>query len=120
EQQLLSRFLASWEKSGDQVGAAREAFGDLDRFGTTLRAYTNQARFSQGIFKSDLSAVDRNYTMRSLTVGEVLAVRADFFVRHNRPAQATPLLEQALQLEPELAFVREARGILAYRRGDAV
>ena len=120
QQQLLSRFLASWEASGDQVEAARAAFGDLDRFGTTLTKYTNQARFYQGVVKPSASPVDKEYTIRPLTAGEVLALRADFFVRHNRAEQAAPLLAEAVQLDPGLPVVHEALGIYHYRRGNLI
>jgi len=39
KQQLLSKFLTAWTKSGNQVEAAEHTFGDLKKFGQAMEAY---------------------------------------------------------------------------------
>ncbi len=56
QQQLLSRFLASWEQSGDQVAAARAAFGDLDRFGKTLTSVYQRVTILSGRRQAEVLA----------------------------------------------------------------
>ena len=119
-QQLLSKFLAAWEKSGNPVEAAREAFGDLESFGETIKRYVRQPNLHVGVALPAQEAVAGTYTVRSLSAGELLAVRGDFFVHRNHLEQAQPLLEKAVEFEPNLAVAHEALGFLNYRDGDFV
>jgi tetratricopeptide (TPR) repeat protein len=116
--QLFKQFLQAFVKSNDQTAAAREAFGDLKRFGQTIDAYARRTSFSEGVFKPPLETADKNYSVRALSSGEVLALRGDFFVHHNRAEQAKPLLDEALKAEPSLAFAHEAMGYYHYRRRE--
>ena len=116
QKELLKNFLSSWQNSGDQVKAAREAFGDLKQFGKKIEAYSRQARFQIGIVKIGQEAASKNYAVRSLSSAEVLASRGDFFGHHNRLDQALPVLEEATKMEPTLAMAREALGYCQYRR----
>jgi tetratricopeptide (TPR) repeat protein len=118
QQQLFSKFLAAWDKSGDQVDAARQAFGDLKRFGQTIEAYSRQSTFHYAIVKSSKEELDKSTAARSISVAEVLALRGDAFSHRYRFDQAQPLLEQSVQLDPKLALAHEALGFLKYRKQD--
>jgi tetratricopeptide (TPR) repeat protein len=115
QKQLLKTFLDSFEKSGDQVAAAREAFGDLKKFGEKIESYTWQRSFMVGIVKLGQEKVDKNYQTRTLTPGEVLAVRGDFFAHHNRLEQAAPVIDEAIKEEPNLPLGHTAKGFCYYR-----
>src|SRR6266852_2628458 len=104
QRQLLKNFFAAWDKNGNQIEAAQQAFGDLKRFGQVIEGYSRQASFRVGLIKNAQQAADKNYSARSLTPGEVLALRGDCATHRNRFEQAQPLLEQATQLEPNLAI----------------
>jgi tetratricopeptide (TPR) repeat protein len=119
-QQLLGKFFAAWNRSSDPVAAAREAFGDLESFGETIRRYARQPSVRVGVALPAQEAAAGAYTVRSLSSGEVLAVRGDFFVHRNHLQQAQPLLEKAVEAEPNLAATHEALGFLNYRDGDFV
>jgi Protein of unknown function (DUF1570) len=79
QKQLLKNFLSAWEKSGNQVDAAGEAFGDLKQFGKKIEAYSRQGSFRIGIVKAGQGAAEKTYSVRSVSAGEALATRGDFF-----------------------------------------
>jgi len=116
--QLLKNFLATWDKSGNQIEAAQQTFGDLKHFGQIIEAYSRQRTFMMGLFKNGLQAADKSYTVRSLPTGEVLALRGDSATHRNKLELAKPLVEQAEQAEPNLPLSHEALGYYLYRKGD--
>ena len=118
EQQLLKNFLAAWDKSGSQIEAARLAFGDLKRFGQVIEAYSRQRMFRVALFKKGQQAADKTYAARSLSPGEVLALRGDCASHRKMFEQAKPLVEQAVQSEPNLAIGHEALGYYLYRKEE--
>ena len=118
KKELLKNFLAAWAKSGSQVDAARAAFGDLKQFGKRIEAYSRQGSFRIGIVKGGQGAAEKTYAARSVSAGEALATRGDFFSHHNRVEQAQPVLEEAVKAEPNLPFVHEALGYFHYRRHE--
>jgi tetratricopeptide (TPR) repeat protein len=116
--QLLKNFFAAWDKSGNQIEAAQQAFGDLGHFGQVIEAYSRQARFRFVSYKNGQQAADKSYSVRGLTAGEVLALRGDCATHRKLMEQARPLVEQAVQAEPNLAIGHEALGYYLYRKAD--
>src|SRR5258708_14133117 len=99
QRQLLKNFFAAWDKSGNQIEAAQQAFGDLKRFGQVIEGYSRQASFPVGLIKNAQQAADKNYSARSLTPGEVLALRGHCATRRERFGQAPHWLQQTTHLE---------------------
>jgi tetratricopeptide (TPR) repeat protein len=118
QKQLLKSFLAAFNKSGDQVAAATEALGDLKKFGGKIESYARQRSFQVGVVKVGKESSDTKYTTRIVSVGEVLALRGDFYTHHNRLEQALPILEEALKNEPNLPIAHEAMGFYRYLRQE--
>jgi tetratricopeptide (TPR) repeat protein len=118
QKQLMKNFLNGWQKSGNQLEAAREAFGDLKQFGKRIESYARQASFQIGVVKVGQEAADKNYAVRSVSPGEALALRGDFYSHHNRVDQALPVLEEAVKTEPNLPFAHEALSFYHYRRHE--
>src|SRR6266403_3389528 len=118
KKELLKNFLAAWTKSGNQVDAARETFGDLKQFGKKIEAYSRQGSFRVGIIKAGQAAAEKSYTVRNVSPGEAIALRGDFFTHHYRGEEAQPVLEGALKTEPNLPFVHESLGFYHYRRHE--
>jgi len=118
QRQLMKNFIAAWDKSGNQIEAAQQAFGDLKKFGEVIQAYSRQTMFHAALYKNGQQSADKTYAVRSLPPGEVLALRGDCAAHRNRLEQAQPLIEQALQLEPNLAIGHEAMGYYLYRKED--
>jgi hypothetical protein len=118
QKKLLTNFLNNWDKSANQVEAARESFGDLQQFGQIIEGYARQSVFRVGVVKSSKDELEENFGARALSPGEVLALRGDFFAHHNRLERAQPLLEAAVRTEPKLAIAHEALGFCKYRKLD--
>jgi tetratricopeptide (TPR) repeat protein len=118
QRQLLKNFLTAWDKSGNQIEAAQQTFGDLKRFGQMIEGYSRQSTFRVGLLKNGQQAADKSYGVRSLPAGEVVALRGDCASHRNRLELARPLLEQAVQIEPNLPLSHEALGYYLYRKGD--
>jgi Protein of unknown function (DUF1570) len=116
--QLLKNFLTAWDKNGNQIEAARQAFGDLKDFGQVIERYSRQTTFRVALFKNSQQTADKNYAVRSLTRGEVLALRGDCATHRKMLEQGRPLVDQALQAEPSLASGHEALGYYLYRKED--
>lgn len=117
-EQLLSKFLAAWNKSGDQWESAWEAFGDLERFGEAVRGHVRHTDWRAGVVLPAQENAAGNDAARDLTPGEVMALRGDIFVHSNQMERARPLLEEAVRLAPQLAAVHEALGFLEFRNGE--
>jgi tetratricopeptide (TPR) repeat protein len=118
QRQLLKNFIAAWDKSGNQIEAAQQAFGDLKEFGKVIELYSRQTVFHAALYKNGQQAADKTYAVRNVQPAEVLALRGDCTTHRNRLEQAEPLIEQALQLEPKLAIGHEAMGYYLYRKED--
>jgi tetratricopeptide (TPR) repeat protein len=118
QRQLMKNFIAAWDKSGNQIEAAQQAFGDLKEFGKVIEGYSRQTMFHGALYKNGQQAADKTYAVRNLSTGEVLALRGDCAAHRNRLEQAQPLIEQALKLEPNLAIGHETMGYYLYRKED--
>ena len=120
QRQLLKNFFAAWDKSGSQIEAAQQAFGDLKHFGQVIEGYSRQTMFRAALFKNGQQAADKTYSVRTLPPGEVLALRGDCAAHRNKLEQARPLVEQAVQAEPGLAISHEVLGYYLYRKEDQI
>jgi tetratricopeptide (TPR) repeat protein len=118
QQQLLKKFVAAWNQGGTQIEAAQQTFGDLKRFGQVIEGYSRQNSFRIGVFKNGQQAADKTYAVRSLPVAEVLALRGDCATHRDKLELAKPLVEQAVQTDPQLAIGHEVLGYYFYRKGD--
>jgi hypothetical protein len=115
QKQLLAHFLEAWDKTHDQVEAARQAFGDLKKFQDTLYYYAHQENFYHMEFKNKNLGADKQATSRPVSPAEVLALRGDFFVHHNRMDAGRPLLDDAVKLDPNLALPHAALANVYFR-----
>ena len=115
---LLPNFLEAYTRTGDQVAAAKIAFGDLKKFGNTLDNYARAGNFYNGIVKPSTESVDKNYASRALSHAEVSILLGEFLAIHGRPKEAKELLGAAANENPNSAALHEALGLSAYRNGD--
>jgi tetratricopeptide (TPR) repeat protein len=117
-EQLLKKYLLSWNLSGGRVSAGREAFGDLGKFGERVKRYVHDANWREGVVLPGPTNSAGDFRVRTLAPAEVLALRGDFYVRRKRMDSAQPLLEEAVALGPEIAATHEALGFYDFREGD--
>jgi len=115
-QQLLAKFLAAWQESGDQVEAAKKAFGDTERLDLLMRTYIRQPNFSTTQVPAVLESTADAYPERNLSPAETLVLRGDFYVRLEQSQQGRDILAQALQMEPNLAVAHESMGFYYYQQ----
>jgi Tfp pilus assembly protein PilF len=108
QEQLLLKFLAAWQQSGDQAQAADKTFGDIQRLDLILRNYVRQPNFSVTQVPIVLASTADSYPQRNLSPAEILVLRGDFYVCRGQPDLGREILSQALQLDPNLAVAHEA------------
>ncbi len=116
--QLLNRFLVAWEQSGDAIAAGREAFGDFGRFREAIRRYVRGRDWRLGVALPAQESPAGSYAVRTLSPGEVLALRGDLMVHRGFLDQAEPLAKEAAELEPRLAAAHTALGLFYFRDND--
>jgi tetratricopeptide (TPR) repeat protein len=117
-QQLLKKFLANWNLSGDREAAGRVAFGDLSRLEEAVKRYVRQANWRVGVELPAQAGSPGDLTLRTLAPAEVLALRGDFFVHRKRMETALPVLQQAIATGPDIAATHEALGFYDFRNSD--
>ena len=100
QRQLLAKFTNAWDKNQNQVEAAREAFGDLKKFGNVIESYARQRTFMMGVVKMQQADANKDYTVRHLSPAEALMLRGDFQAHRSRMEDAKPLLEEAIHWTP--------------------
>lgn len=114
QRQLLMNFIKAWEASGNQVEAARQAFGDLKRFSQTMEAYARKQQFMVGTVKTTVRGDANSFETRELPPAELAAYRGLFYIHTRRPAEAEAAIHEALQQNPKLSLAYEAQGLQAY------
>jgi tetratricopeptide (TPR) repeat protein len=115
KRQLLQNFLDAWDKSGNQVEAARQAFGDLKKFGEAMESYSRKDRFFVGQVKTSVHGDTNAFTSRSLSPAEGEAWRGAFYLHTGRPIEAKAAIDAAIQTDGNLALAHEDSGLLALR-----
>jgi tetratricopeptide (TPR) repeat protein len=119
EGNALPNYMELVQKGTRSLAAARQAFGDLNKLETVVENFVRDTRFQYYSMKAPFRAARSDFSTRTLSPAEANAMRGDFLVATNRPQEATPLLAEAMRLDPRLAEPHESLGILALRRGDS-
>ncbi len=117
--ELLSHFLQAFEKTGDQISAAAQSFGDLKKFAKQIENYVRQSQFHYARIKAPTELGDKDFAVRTLSAAETSALRGDFHVSMGRFTEAKALLDRAVQLDPRLPAAHESLGYYNMRKGDA-
>jgi TPR repeat protein len=101
-----------------------KAIGDTNELDRALAAYVTQNKLPFKRQKSQSpAAAARELQARDLTFREIAPVLGVFLSVMNRPAEARPLLKEALRLDPQQADAREGLGTLAlheHREDEAI
>src|SRR5215813_4648843 len=118
-ERLLGQYLTAWSRSGDQVAAGREAFGDLNAFADRVRKYVRSTDWRSGMVlpaQSDAPG-GADFAERNLSAGEVLAYRGDFLVHRGQLDAAEPLIE-SVKLDVRSPETHDALGLFEYRSNN--
>ena len=118
KQQLMQKFFAAWDTSGNQLEAAQQTFGDLKKFSHTMEAYVRVGNFYMARINTSVRSDPKSYSSRGVPPAEVAAQKALFYIHTRRPSDAESAIAEALQADPALPLTQEAAGVLAYTRDD--
>jgi len=111
--ELLTNYLKSWQDTGDALGAAQKAFGNLKEFSQTIEAYSRHP-LSTGKLTAPVHSDPKSYSSRGLPPAELAAQRSLFFTHTQRLVEARVAADEAVQADPNLPLAYEALGLLAY------
>jgi len=115
----LDRYVDLVEKGTDSLLAARQVFGDLNQLQNKLEVYFKQrAAARPGIPGSGDVHPDAVTSSRTLTPAELEARLGDFSLSRGRFDAAETKLENAIMLDPSLAFAEESMGFLQLRQNQ--
>jgi len=116
----LASFLASVSQGRDPVEAARATLGDPAALDQALASYI----MSRGYYMQPVDAeVDTKVATspeRPMSSAEALTLRAAVHLASERFPDAHACLDEALRLDPKLAWAHEIRGALAWAEEDPV
>lgn len=118
KQQLFTKFLTSWDASGDQLDAAEKAFGDLKKFEALMEAYARQRAFYVTKINTTIHGDPKSFTSRVLPPAELDAQRGLFYAHTARPKEAMAAIDDAIKEDPKLPLAYEAQGFLAYSQQE--
>ncbi|HEX5483074.1 MAG TPA: tetratricopeptide repeat protein, partial [Terriglobia bacterium] len=113
----IDRYLALVAKGSGPVGAASEAFGNLQVLQTTLELFVHGAQFHYYRLKVESPIRESDLELANITPAESAAIRADFLLRAGRLEAGKSLLRQALQQDPQIPAANETMGLLELRKG---
>lgn len=116
--QILAHFLKALDETNDSEEAARQAFGDLKKFGDRLESYTRQQAFYYQRLKPQATFSDKEYASRQLTPAEVLTLQADFLQHTGHAKEAKNMLKEAIQQQPALAAAHSETAYYDYLQHD--
>jgi tetratricopeptide (TPR) repeat protein len=115
----LQTYLQVWLRTGDAEEAARQGLGDLSTLQELLKRDLNRpVQDYQRMKPLELDA-RTELKIRDLSPAEGDLAEGLFLLRIQHPEEASPFIEKASRLAPDLAGIYTARGLQALARHDA-
>ncbi|MGH9774553.1 MAG: DUF1570 domain-containing protein [Candidatus Acidiferrales bacterium] len=114
----LTNYLDRLDKGEPQEQAAQEAFGDLRQLQKKIQEYIRLSSYYQVVMKTPAGIDERSFSARMLAPAEVDAARGDWFVCQHKFDEGTPLLKEALRLDPKNVAAQESMGFMNFMRGQ--
>jgi Protein of unknown function (DUF1570) len=102
--QLLANYLAALDRGDTQQQAAAKAFGNLAALQQALQNYIGNYEFYQVVAPAPPAMSGSGLQVSVLSDAEIDAERGGFEAVRGRTEDATPLLEEAVRLDPKLAL----------------
>ena len=119
----LSRFYAQLQGGESQIKAFREVFGDLKNVENGLQKYVQAFTFRAYSVENLTAIQEKDFSARKLTKAETDSEIAGYRLWEHDAAEATDLVERALQEDPALGAAHEKKAFINFREGkdaDAV
>jgi TPR repeat protein len=118
--QKLVSFLMLLGQDREPVEAARGAFGDPEALDQKLASYIRSSAFYMEAIGAEVDQKVHTSPERPLSSAEALTLRAAVHVAGDRYPDAHACLDEALRLDPGLAWAHEIRAALAWAEDDPV
>jgi hypothetical protein len=116
--QSLARFLALVGEGREAGDAARRTLGDPAALGDALASYVRRRAFDMETIETGAHRDLRVSSGRPLSSAEALTMRAAVHLAGGRHGDAHACVDEALRLDPELAWAHEIRAALAWAEDD--
>ncbi len=116
----LVSFLGLLGQGRGPVDAARAAFGDPEALDRALDSYVRRKAFLMEVIEAEVDGKVHASPERPLTSAEALTMRAAVHLAGERFPDAHACLDEALRLDPKLAWAHEIRAALAWAEDDPV
>jgi len=117
---LLARYLTLLGPNKQPDEAAREAFGDLGALDEALAGYIRSQAFYVHTIDASVARKFETSPERPLSSAEALTMRAAVHLASDRRDDSRACLDEALRLDPKLAWAHEVRADLAWAEDDPV
>jgi TPR repeat protein len=116
--QSLARFLALVGEGREAGDAARRTLGDPEALGDALASYVRKRAFDMETIETGSHREVQTSSERPLSSAEALTMRAAVHLAGGRHGDAHACVDEALRLDPELAWAHEIRAALAWAEDD--
>lgn len=115
----LTDYVQLMSRHEDSIVAAQKAFGDLDQLQKALESYIGQGAFRYFRVSSAAAPIDdASFKVKTLSLAEADAIRADFLAYNQRIKDARALLDTVLQQDPNNVSAHETMGYLEFAAGN--
>jgi tetratricopeptide (TPR) repeat protein len=113
----LSHFYARLQAGDQQMKAFREVFGDLKTVDASLRQYIQAFAFRAYVVENPNAMQAKDFSSRKLTQPESDSEIAGYRLWEHDGAEATGLVDRALQDDPALGAAHEEKAFIYFREG---
>jgi Tfp pilus assembly protein PilF len=113
----LTRFYTQLQRGDQQIKAFREIFGDLKDLENNLEKYISARAFRSWVIDNSSSIHEKDFSTHKLSKAESKAEIAGYRLWGHDRAEATPLVEEALKEDSNLAVAHEEMGFIHFREG---
>jgi tetratricopeptide (TPR) repeat protein len=114
----LADYAALVNRDHDSVAAAQQVFGDLTVLQKTLESYVARSSFKYFTLTTATEVDDAAFKVRTRTLPEANAIRADLLAYDQRTKDARALLEIVLRDDPNNVSAHETMGYLEFRENN--
>jgi len=118
KQDLLNKFLAALHETDDPIEAAKQTFGDLNKFSEKLQTYTRQHSYQYQRVSLPAKLTENEFTARPLSQGEGTLALADFLLRSGHLPEALERLHQVAELDAATPGYRSELGHYHLMKAD--
>jgi Flp pilus assembly protein TadD len=118
QQDLINKFLAALHETDDPIEAAKQTFGDLNKFSDKLQAYTRQRSYQYERVSLPAKLSANEFPARPLPQGEGTLALADFLLRHGNLPEGLERLHQVADIDPSTPGYHSEMGHYHLLKGD--